>query len=241
MPDRQRLRGQVVQQVAGGTRLDLPRPKEGDGHLVHLANALLRGRIKGADTLDFVAEELHAKGHGRRRREHVQNAAAHAELAAQADQVGGDEPPLDQPVPQPLGILLVTGPDDHRVVVKVPRAGHRLHQGLHRRDDDLWRTFVRIGQAGRQFLEYAEPSGQDLVADLGLPGQGFPGRKDLDGATGKGCKFLAGIFSVVDVGQTIQDDRVGLPLKQGKQGCHQCPRRTSPQAFGDSAPVFVQG
>ena len=156
LPDGQRGLGQIVEQVARGLGLDGALRQERDGHLARLADALLGGGVERADALDRVAEELDAVGHGGRGGVDVQNAAAHAELASLADEVGRLEAALDEPGPELLGVAFVADPQEQGVVVEVSRAGHGLEQGLNRRDDDQRRAFVGRAGRGAQGLELLE-------------------------------------------------------------------------------------
>ena len=75
--------------------------------LGHLADGALRGGVVLADRLDGVADEVEAQGALAAHGEHVDDAAAHAELAVLVHRVLACEAGLDQSRGQPPGVDLV--------------------------------------------------------------------------------------------------------------------------------------
>ena len=93
--------------------------------------AALVGDPEVADLLDAVAPELHPQRVFLGGREHVQDAAAHGDLAAVLDQVGADVADVHQAGDGLLEVGVLAGPQRDRLQVAQP-ADHRLEQAAHR-------------------------------------------------------------------------------------------------------------
>ena len=117
------------------------RPKTALGR----ADAALVGDLEVADLLDRVAEELDPQRVFLGGREHVDDAAAHGDLAAAADDVGPGVADLDQPGEQVVEFARLA--DLQRDRLEVAEAGHdRLQQAPDRRHHDRQRP-VRLARA----------------------------------------------------------------------------------------------
>ena len=164
------------------------------------ADAALVGDLEVADLLDRVAEELHPQRMLLGRREDVDDAAAHRDLAAGADQVGPGVADLDQPGQQVIELVGVALVQADRG--QVTKAGHDgLQQAAHRGDHHRERP-VRLARVARvgEPPQHRDPP-PDRVGLRGEPlmRQGFPAGEAShaarwkEGAQGRGQVFgLAG-------------------------------------------------
>ncbi len=145
----------------------------------------LVGDLEVADLLDVVAPELDAQRVFLGRREHVQDAAAHGELAALLHQlharVRGGRQGLDDLVQVGGG----AGAQGDRLQV-AEALDLRLEHGAHGRDDDGDRAGLGVVGAGvRQATQYGEAAADGVAAGAEpLVRQGLPGRV-LDDALGR--------------------------------------------------------
>ena len=146
---------------------------------VRVVDGSLVGDGERAQRCDAVAVELDADGMLRGGREHVDNAAAHGDLAALLDQVDPGVCEVDQPV---HGLAQVGGlPRLQPHGRDLPEIrGHRLDEGTHGGDDDG-------GRAGRMLLRMRDPAKHRDAAADGVRARrepfvrkGFPGREHLD-------------------------------------------------------------
>ncbi len=153
--------------------------RQGGAHrppVADLQAALVRDR-EPADLLHRVAEQLHAQRVLLGGREHVEDAAAHRELAPPLDQVGADVRRGDQPLDDLLQRHLVAGLQADRL--EVAEAGdERLQHCPHRCDDDRHRSaagLVRIGRRVGQPAQDREPPPDGVAARAeALVRQGLP-------------------------------------------------------------------
>ncbi len=137
------------------------RRKLDDGHGIR--QRALVGHRELADLLHLVAEELHAPRMLGDRREHVEDAAAHGELAAAGDHVDAGVCEIDELGGQ-VGEV-VAAPAGHQFERLEARevVGERLQGGAHARDHDEV-AYRLVGLHGRlPALEVAQ--GPDALAD----------------------------------------------------------------------------
>ena len=140
--------------------------------------AALVGDPEVADLLDAVAPELHPQRVFLGGREHVQDAAAHGDLAAVLDQVGAHVADVHQPGDGLLEVGVLAWAQRHRFQVAQP-ADHRLQQAAHRADQHgdragLRAARVRVGQPAQH--GQPPPGGVRARRDPFVR-QGFPGRE----------------------------------------------------------------
>ena len=142
-----------------------------DGHdtgLIDGPGRTLRRRVVAADRLDRVADELDAQRLGVARREHVHDAAAHAELTVLVDRVLAREAGLEQLLGEQLGSDLDAGSQVHRRRGELS-GRHQPRQQRGSRDHDEARLaghdFGQGTRAGRGDLQMRRqaPIGIDLV------------------------------------------------------------------------------
>ena len=171
--------GQAVGGLAGaGThRLGEEEFAAGDGPQAvgGLAEGALVGDGEGTNVVDLVAPQLHAQRVGFLGREHVEDAAAHAHLAASFDHVDALVAKLGQPVRHIGEVHDVAGAHTHGFEVR--QAGDdRLEEGADGHDEDRDRARAVVA------LDGVDEAAQDGDAarhrvDLGretLVGQGLP-------------------------------------------------------------------
>ncbi len=140
--------------------------------------AALVGDPEVADLLDAVPPELHPQRVFLGGREHVQDAAAHGDLAAVLDQVGAHVADVHQPGDGLLEVGVLACAQRHRFQVAQP-ADHRLQQAAHRADQHgdragLRAARVRVGQPAQH--GQPPPGGVRTRRDPFVR-QGFPGRE----------------------------------------------------------------
>ena len=127
-----------------------------------LAEAALRLRRELADRLDLVAEELEAVRRLGVGREHIEDAAAPAELAGQLDRLRVPVAVLDQPGRQLFEIDRLPRTQPAARGGELSAIGHRLKQRLQRRQDQT----RRIGAF--ELFEQAKTLAGDLI-DSAVP------------------------------------------------------------------------
>ena len=120
------------------------RPEPGVGDL----ERALVDDLEVADLLDRVAPELEAHRVLLGGREHVEDAAAHGELAALVDQVGPRVRRTREPTDEVVHGDLVALPHGHRLEV-AEAADDRLEHGADRRDDDAYGAVLGVAPGGR--------------------------------------------------------------------------------------------
>ncbi len=112
-----------------------------------LAEGSLVGDGEGADIVDFVAPQLHAQGVGFLGREDVEDAAAHAHLAAAFDHVDALVAELGQAIRGLGEVQDVAGAHAHGF--EVGQAGDdRLEEGADRHDEDRHRARALVPAMG---------------------------------------------------------------------------------------------
>ncbi|CNG87418.1 Uncharacterised protein [Mycobacterium tuberculosis] len=131
-------------------------------------------RFEVADLLDGVAPELHPQRVLLGRREHVQDPAAHRDLAALLHQVDAVVPGVDQAADGAVQVGVLAGREPHRLQVGEP-GDDRLQDGPDRRHDHVQRAAlavpaglhgVRVGEAAQHrepLPDRVRPRGQLLV------------------------------------------------------------------------------
>jgi hypothetical protein len=142
LPDDPGVARQVIHEVRRGLGRDgtaLARREERDRGTLAVVEAPLRRWVERAQALERVAEELQPIRHRRRGGEDVDDAAAHRVLAGLEDEFRRPETPLRQPLAQPRQAVLLPHHEFERVLVKMPRRRHRLHQRHDRRNEDARR------------------------------------------------------------------------------------------------------
>ena len=157
---------------AAGRQQELGRGQEGD--LADGADAALVGGVEGAQGVDLVAEQLDPDRQGRRRREHVDDAAASRELAPAGDLDHGRVAALEQLGDQRVEADPHARPEGADVRRQVVGRDRRLDQRLDAGDEDLRGARSPRGEGG-------DP-GRGLVGDelAALVGQRRPGLQDRD-------------------------------------------------------------
>ena len=146
-----------------------------------VGEAALVGGLEVADLLDLVAPELHPERMLLRRREHVEQTAAHRDLAAPLDHLDARVADVDQ-----LGDgvvharALASRQLDRRQLAEA--AHHRLEQAADRRRDDLERPRAHVGRIGMsQPAQDREPlTGGVRPRRQPLVRQRLPGREVAD-------------------------------------------------------------
>lgn len=136
----------------------------------------LVGDLEVADLLDVVAPELHAEGVLLGRREDVQDAAAHGELAALLDQLDPGVRRCRERVHDLAQIRALPAAQRDGLQVAEP-LDLRLEHGAHRRDDHADRAGLRVVLPGvREAAEHGETAAHGVRAGREpLVGQGLPG------------------------------------------------------------------
>ncbi len=132
--------GRVVLGEARRAFLDLlgqqqfPAGRGDEGAHLEFGDGPLVGDGERAQLGDLVTPELDSHRVVRGRREDVEDAAAHRELAALADHVGTGVGQLDEPLDQLVEVVLRADTQGDGLDV-AQTGGHRLHQRAHGRDD----------------------------------------------------------------------------------------------------------
>ncbi len=119
------------------------------------AGRALVGDLEDADLLDGVAEELDPQRVLLGRREHVEQPAAHRELAALGDHLDAGVADVDEPRDHVLrvGVVADGEPDGHQVAEP---ADDRLQHGADRRHDDLERARRAVSPPAARVREAAQ-------------------------------------------------------------------------------------
>ncbi|GAA2807555.1 hypothetical protein GCM10020219_094240 [Nonomuraea dietziae] len=126
-----RQRGRLLPHVGGQQQLAARRREQ--AVVGHLERALV-GHLEPADLLDRVAPELQAQRVLLRRGEHVEQAAAHGDLAALLHHVDPGVAVLDQPVDHVVQVGVVARAQPDRLEV-AETLDDRLQHRANRRDD----------------------------------------------------------------------------------------------------------
>ncbi len=138
----------------------------------------LVGGLEVADLLDRVAPELHPQRVLLGGREDVQDAAAHADLAALLHRVDPAVPGPDQPADHVVEVGVLAAPQPYRL--QVAQARHdRLEYGPYRRHDHLQGPAGGVPRVGvREPAQHGEPRSDGVGARRkALVGQRLPGRE----------------------------------------------------------------
>jgi len=152
-----------------------------------LAGRALVGDLEDADLVDGVAEELDPQRVLLRRREHVEQSAAHRELAALGDHLDAGVADVDEPRDHVLWVGFVSDgePDGHQVA---EAADDRLQHGADGRDDNLERPGnITPGGMTSIFPGGTTPPVTPLRTGESLPRSPLAGAKPRDGAFGAAC------------------------------------------------------
>ncbi len=169
---------------------------------LHRLERALVGDGEGADLLDVVAPELHAQRVLLGRREDVDDAAAHRELAAPLDHVDAGVRRVGEAADDVLQRLGVARRQLDRLDVGEPR-DLRLEQAADRRDDHLERAVGRVGAGVAQPAQHREAAADGVAAGAEpLVRQRLPARVVGDGV------------GVDEVGELL-DQVLGLPRGRG--------------------------
>ncbi len=120
-------------------------PQSAPGREIVAETALIGG-LEDADLLDLVAEEFDPQRVIFGRREDVEDAAAHRDLAAPLDQIDPGVAGTDQPRDDVIELGDITDLQRDRLEVAKAR-DLRLHQRPHRRDNDGELAVVRVSQS----------------------------------------------------------------------------------------------
>ena len=130
-------------QIQGRERLSRKtKPRQGQfggRQQPHLRDSLpraLRVGLKGADRLDFVAEEIDPDRVAGARREEVEDAAASRDLARLVDQGRERESMVDRPLQELILGNAIADANEPRRRAQVLRGHHQLQQAVRRGDDD---------------------------------------------------------------------------------------------------------
>ena len=216
-----------------------------------LGDRTLIGDGEHAHLRDLVAPELDAHGVLGRRREDVEDAAAHRELATLSDHVHAGVGQLDQPGDHGVecrrggsGCDLGLGADGQRHRLDVGHIGrHRLQQGPGRRHDDPQRRaeafVVWVGQPAQQ--HHARADGVDAGREP-LVGQRLPGREHRD-RVAEHATQLGGQVVGLPAGRGDDEQRARLRERGGDEH----PRAHGPDdgevdgPFGGAAGHLLQG
>ena len=147
-----------------------------------------------ADLVDLVAEELHAQRMRGRRREHVEDPAAHGEFAASRDHVDAMISELDEPHGDVVEVVIARAHrEGHGVRVAEP-GDDGLDRGADRRGDDERPLAVPRREGAERFEPTPDGLGaraQSLMrqrlprrklADVGRRHEGGESRRELLGA-----------------------------------------------------------
>jgi len=199
-PRRQRLRRGL--DLGGGD--ELAAPEQGDG--ADVVQRTLVGDGERGEAVDLVAPQVDADRHVRRGGEHVDDPAAHGELAAVLDLVLAAVPPGHQLGEERADVDLLARPDDDR---RGPDGGPQpLEQRADRSDDHpRGRRQRAVGRVRQRVQDgQAPPHRLDLGADA-LEGQRLPRRQDGD-RSGESTDGLAGC------GVALEREKAGQVVRQ---------------------------
>ena len=166
---------------------------------LHRLEGALVGDGEAADLVDLVAEELHAQRVLLGRREDVDDAAAHGELAALLHQVDAGVRRAGQPRDHVLELDLLAGLQLDRLEV-----GQSLDLGLqhrpHRRHHDLQRAVGGVVAGVHEPAQHRQPTADGVAARAQpLVRERLPGgvQRDLVGAEEVG-QLLGEVLGVTD-------------------------------------------
>ncbi len=110
--------------------------RRGQHRLLEPRHRLLAEGVEAPHRVDGVAEELDAQRILADPGEHIEDAAAHRQLAAPLDRAGDAVAGLDQAVDQAVQLVLLARPEDQRGGHHLLDVGHRLLGGDRVRDQD---------------------------------------------------------------------------------------------------------
>ena len=175
-----------------------------DARLVDGPGRALSGRVVAADRLHRVADELDAQRLGVARREHVHDAAAHAELAVLVDGIFAGESGFDELLGQQERADVDPGRQVHRRRGELS-GRHQPRQERGRRDHD------HAGLARDDLGQGARASGRDLqVRRQAAIGVDFVAGQRHDGVGDGGfAQAFEGIKEIAGVRRQLVDVRVG--------------------------------
>ena len=157
------LRDQLERPRAHGVRQqDLAARRRPHAVVGHLEAALVRDG-EPADLLDVLAPQLDAQRVVLGRREHVDDPAAHGELAALLHHVDARVRGGDQPLGEVREVDPVPRADRDRLQLAQP-VDHRLQQRAHRQHEHADRAGVPLGLRVREPPEHGEPAGHGVAA-----------------------------------------------------------------------------
>jgi len=147
-------------------------------HVVHLVDRALRVDVEGADTVDFVVEQIDAIGNGAAHRKQIDHAAAEAVLARRDHLRDVAVARHGELTAQRFGL-------DARALLQEEAVGgeeldrrQALERGGHRHDQ-------HIADVMRDVVERGEPLGNEiLVRRKIIVGQRFPVREQIDAQPG---------------------------------------------------------
>ena len=223
--------GQLVHQRgrAGAHRLGQQHlaARRGPQSVLGDLEAALVGHLEPADLLDRVAPELDPDRVVLGGREHVEDAAAHGELAAALDEVGAGVCRGRQVLDDPLEGGVVPGPQrDGREVAET--CGHGLEHRPHRCHDHVERTVGGVGGVGvLEPAQHGQPLADRVTARAeALVGQGLPGREVGHPVTvEEAAERCDEVFGLTGRGRHGQDRPSTVARHRGDQG--------GPRAGGD--------
>ena len=207
--------------------------------MLRLAGRALVRDLEDADLLDRVAEELNPRRVLLGRREHVEEPAAHRELAALGDHLDARVADIDEPRDHVLRVGLIADgePDGHEVT---DPGDNRLQHGPDRGDDHLERPAklifrrCRVGEAA----EHGDPLPDGVrTRREPLVGQGLPagerGNRVRRHERAQRCGQVLGPRAVA---VTASANRPGPPAVPGRESSGdqraQCLRRDKVSLVG---------
>ena len=227
MPPHNRVVGQIGQKIRDlGSRQSLMIDHAGNPHRLQRQLRTLTRQIEQADGLHSVAEEIDPQGLIVIVGEDVHDAAADGTIARLFNPLQTRKPLLDEPGEQFLHRMLRASPEAERIGRQNVRPGHRLHQGLDRRDNGQVRTDARTQQ-----VAHSQPFAGDFTAGGSFAGQRFKGREDLHGCVDD-LHVVAGFIRLLQVGGDEQVRAIELFGQQ--RGDDR--RRRSPQSLSRTDP-----